>query len=70
MKSPKRAGWEGVSVEKIDDKTIKFTLKKPYAPFLENTTIGILPSHIWGRNVFRPNRLQRDEHETNRIRTL
>ena len=48
MKSPKRAGWEGVSVEKIDDKTIKFTLKKPYAPFLENTTIGILPSHIWG----------------------
>ena len=48
MKSPKRAGWEGVSAEKIDEKTIKFTLKKPYAPFLENTTIGILPSHIWG----------------------
>lgn len=47
MKSPKRAGWEGVSADKIDEKTIKFTLKKPYAPFLENTTIGILPSHIW-----------------------
>ena len=47
MKSPKRAGWEGVSAEKTDDKTVKFTLKKPYAPFLENTTIGILPSHIW-----------------------
>lgn len=48
MKSPKRAGWEGVSAEKIDDKTVKFTLKKIYAPFLENTAVGILPSHIWG----------------------
>lgn len=48
MKSSKRAGWEGVFAEKIDDRTIKFTLEKPYAPFLENTTIGILPSHIWG----------------------
>lgn len=48
MKSPRRAGWEGVSAEKIDGKTVKFTLKKPYAPFLENTTVGILPSHIWG----------------------
>ena len=47
MKSPKRAGWEGVSAEKINDKTIRFTLKKSYAPFLENTTIGILPSHVW-----------------------
>ena len=47
MKSPKRAGWEGVSAKKINDKTIRFTLKKPYAPFLENTTVGILPSHVW-----------------------
>src|SRR3989344_1759799 len=35
------------TIEKINDKTVKFTLKKPYAPFLENTTIGILPGHIW-----------------------
>ena len=48
MKSPKRGGWEGVSAEKIDDKTIKFSLKKQYVPFIENTTIGILPRHIWG----------------------
>ncbi len=47
MKSPKRASWEGVEVEKIDDKTLKFTLAQPYAPFLENTTLGILPQHIW-----------------------
>ncbi|MFC1756733.1 ABC transporter substrate-binding protein [Patescibacteria group bacterium] len=49
-KSPKRATWEGVDVVKIDDQKIKFCLEKPYAPFLENTTIGILPFHIW-KNV-------------------
>ncbi len=46
-KSPKRASFDGVGIEKIDDLTVVFTLKKPYAPFLENTTIGILPAHIW-----------------------
>ncbi len=50
IKSPKRSGWENVTVEKIDDKTIKFILKKPYSPFILNTTIGILPKHIW-KNV-------------------
>ncbi len=48
VKSLKRANWEGVRIEKIDDRTIKFYLEKPYAPFLENTTLGILPLHIWG----------------------
>ena len=47
-KSPKRPGFYDVKVEKIDDKTIRFTLKKPYSPFLENLTIGILPKHLWG----------------------
>lgn len=46
-KSSKRASWDGVTVEKVDDLTVLFTLKKPYAPFLENTTMGILPMHIW-----------------------
>lgn len=46
-KSPKRASWEGVKVRKIDDRTTEFCLQKPYAPFLENTTLGILPKHIW-----------------------
>src|SRR3989344_7685866 len=45
--SPRRASWEGVDVEKIDYRTIKFTLKKPYAPFLENLTLGIMPKHLW-----------------------
>jgi peptide/nickel transport system substrate-binding protein len=26
---------------------VKFTLPEPYTPFLENTTLGILPRHIW-----------------------
>jgi len=47
IKSPKRADWEGVRVEEIDEKTVQFTLARPYAPFIENTTIGILPSHLW-----------------------
>lgn len=47
IKSPKRANWEGVSVEKISDTEIQFTLAQPYSPFLFNTTLGILPKHIW-----------------------
>lgn len=47
IKSPKAANWEGVVVHVIDEKTIEFTLKKPYAPFIENLTLGILPMHIW-----------------------
>ena len=47
VKSPRRASWEGVEVEKVDERTVKFKLQKPYAPFLENTTIGIIPKHIW-----------------------
>ena len=47
IKSPRRADWEGVLVEKINDREVRFTLQRPYAPFLENTTMGILPRHIW-----------------------
>jgi len=48
LKSSKRASWDDVTVEVISDKEIRFILKQPYAPFLENTTLGILPKHIWG----------------------
>ena len=47
IKSPKRGNWDGVSVEKIDEKTVKFTLKQSYASFLENTTLGIMPASLW-----------------------
>lgn len=47
IKSPLRANWEGVVLEATDERTIIISLAKPYAPFLENTTLGILPKHIW-----------------------
>jgi len=47
VKSPKRANWEGVRVEALDKQTVQFTLAQTYAPFLENTTMGILPEHRW-----------------------
>ncbi|MEK7478200.1 MAG: peptide ABC transporter substrate-binding protein [Patescibacteria group bacterium] len=47
IKSPKRANWEGVRVVINGPDEIKFILKKPYASFLENATLGILPKHLW-----------------------
>jgi len=47
MKSPKKGNWDRVSVEKVDEKTVKFILKQPYASFLENTTLGIMPASLW-----------------------
>lgn len=47
IKSPKRPNWDRVLIEKINDKEIEFTLSAPYAPFLYNTTLGILPKHKW-----------------------
>lgn len=47
IKSPKRASWDGVEVETPNVRTILFKIKQPYAPFLENATIGIIPKHIW-----------------------
>lgn len=46
-KSPQRVEWTSIEVEKKDDLTISFNLKQPYISFLDNTTIGIIPSHIW-----------------------
>lgn len=50
IKSPKRGNWDGVKVEKIDEKTVSFILKQAYTPFIYNLTIGILPKNIW-KNV-------------------
>lgn len=47
VKSPRRANWDGVNIEEISEKEIAFHLSQPYAPFLNNTTLGILPKHIW-----------------------
>ncbi|HYF10645.1 MAG TPA: ABC transporter substrate-binding protein [Candidatus Paceibacterota bacterium] len=47
LKSPKRANWDSVRVERVNEREIRFTLKQAYAPFLENATLGILPKHLW-----------------------
>lgn len=47
LKSPRSGAWDGVRVTKIDDKTIVFTLREAFAPFIQNLTLGILPKHIW-----------------------
>lgn len=46
-RSPLRPALANVNVEKIDDKTIKFSLSDAYAPFREMLTFGILPKHLW-----------------------
>ncbi|MDO8471127.1 MAG: peptide ABC transporter substrate-binding protein [bacterium] len=50
IKSPRRGNWDGIAIEKIDEKTVSFTLKQAYTPFIYNLTVGILPKHIW-KNV-------------------
>lgn len=40
--------WNSVDVRRLDDKTIQFRLPEPYAPFLDQLTFGILPSHLLG----------------------
>lgn len=50
IKSPRRGNWDGITIEKIDERTVAFHLKKAYSPFIYNLTTGILPRHIW-KNV-------------------
>ncbi|MBP9710801.1 MAG: peptide ABC transporter substrate-binding protein [Candidatus Pacebacteria bacterium] len=47
LKSPARANWDGIQVEVVDARTVRFTLASPYAPFIKNATVGILPEHLW-----------------------
>ena len=47
LKSPIRASWLGVKVEKISDLGIRFELNNPSVVFLENCTLKIMPKHIW-----------------------
>ncbi|MDA1169264.1 MAG: peptide ABC transporter substrate-binding protein [bacterium] len=46
--SPIAPTFQGVGVQKVDDKTVRFTLQKTaYAPFISSLTVGILPKHVW-----------------------
>lgn len=38
--------WRSVRVDKINRWTVTFTLQEPFAPFVDYTTIGILPAHL------------------------
>lgn len=40
------AFWRTVSITRVDDLTVRFQLTQPYAPFLDYTTIGLLPAHL------------------------
>ncbi len=50
LKSPEYSNWVSIKVETVDARTVRFTLPKPYAPFLAGTTLGILPARLW-RNI-------------------
>lgn len=41
-----KTNFAGVKIEKIDSKTIKFTLNKPNVFFISNFLTGILPKHL------------------------
>lgn len=38
--------WREVVVSRVDARTVSFTLAQPFAPFLDYTTIGLLPAHL------------------------
>lgn len=40
--------WRAITVEKLDEFTVRFTLSEPYTPFLDYTAIGLLPRHVYG----------------------
>lgn len=48
LKSPLRGNWSDVRIEQLSEYEFTVTLEEAYAPFVENFTIGIMPSHIWG----------------------
>lgn len=45
--SPINQSWQGVEVSAENEREVTFKLSSTYVPFLENTTVGIIPSHIW-----------------------
>jgi len=48
LRSPRRSDWADVTATVLGPDKIRFSLKEPYASFLGNTTVGVLPKEIWG----------------------
>lgn len=46
VKSPLFASWREVSIAKVDERTVTFTLKAPFAPFINSLLTGIIPMHL------------------------
>ncbi len=48
-----RVGVAGTlpTVEKVGDRQVKFTITEPFAPFLNNTALEILPEHVLRESV-------------------
>lgn len=47
--SPAFATWHGVAAERLSEREVRFTLKTPYAFFLDNLeTFKVVPRHIFG----------------------
>ena len=42
-----RTLWKQVQVTILDPYTLQFRLPKPFAPFLDYLTFGLLPKHVW-----------------------
>ncbi|MCA9356784.1 ABC transporter substrate-binding protein, partial [Candidatus Kaiserbacteria bacterium] len=47
LKSPLRGNWSDVTLEEVGEYELNIVLKEPYAPFIENFTLGIMPAHSW-----------------------
>lgn len=47
IRSPHISDWEGVAIEKVSDRQIRFILDEPDPDFLLENNIGILPRHLW-----------------------
>ena len=45
--SPLQQNFKEVTVETMDNRTVRLTLKDPSAPFIENLALGLIPSHLW-----------------------
>ncbi|NPA91525.1 MAG: peptide ABC transporter substrate-binding protein [Chloroflexi bacterium] len=42
-----KALWQDVKIEEVDATSVRFSLPEPFAPFLDQLTIGLLPAHLW-----------------------
>lgn len=46
-RSPLKSNFNSVTVETVDERTVRLNLATTSAPFVENLTLGILPAHLW-----------------------